>query len=283
MEMEEAPVTAATGALGPVVAKLGALLVRSEYKLGRRTRKDVEFIHSKFKSMHSLLWAIWEREDRDAASKELRMEAWDLADDTDDAVDDFVLTLQKHITKGRIQLKTKERPFLDIKKRACDVWKRCRRQWKETTPGIIPSLFSRKKATASKPRAYPFVRKDAAELVCMEEPRDELVLHLVGKEESTPLELQLKMASIVGMAGMGKTTLARLVYEAIGNKFQVRAFVSVNPGGSMKEVLASILEQVGADSTAAFAGSQAASEVDHLIQIIWNRLKDQRFYNQTLP
>jgi thymidylate kinase len=90
------------------------------------------------------------------------------------------------------------------------------------------------------------------------------------------MELQLKMASIVGMAGMGKTTLARLVYEAIGNKFQVRAFVSVNPGGSMKEVLASILEQVGADSTAPFAGSQAATEVDHLIQIISNRLKDQR-------
>jgi thymidylate kinase len=110
----------------------------------------------------------------------------------------------------------------------------------------------------------------------MEEPRDELVLHLVGKEESTPMELQLKMASIVGMAGMGKTTLARLVYEAIGNKFQVRAFVSVNPGGSMKEVLASILEQVGADSTAPFAGSKAATEVDHLIQIISNCLKDQR-------
>jgi hypothetical protein len=142
--MEEAPVTAATGALGPVVAKLGALLVRSEYKLGRRTRKDVEFIHSKFKSMHSLLWAIWEREDRDAASKELRMEAWDLADDTDDAVDDFVLTVQEHITKGRIQPKTKERPFLDLNKRADDVWKRCRRQWKKetTTPGIIPSIFS---------------------------------------------------------------------------------------------------------------------------------------------
>jgi hypothetical protein len=186
--MEEAPVTAATGALGPVVAKLGALLVRSEYKLGRRTRKDVEFIHSKFKSMHSLLWAIWEREDRDAASKELRMEAWDLADDMDDAVDDFVLTLQRHITKRRIQPKTKERPFLDLKKRADDVWKRCRRQWKmETTPGIIPTLFSRKKATASKPRAHPFVRKDASQLVCLEEPRDELVLHLVGKEESTPI------------------------------------------------------------------------------------------------
>jgi hypothetical protein len=57
-DMEEATVTAATGTLGPVIAKLAALL-GSEYKLRWRTRRDVKFIRSKLKPVHSILWNIW--------------------------------------------------------------------------------------------------------------------------------------------------------------------------------------------------------------------------------
>jgi thymidylate kinase len=107
----------------------------------------------------------------------------------------------------------------------------------------------------------------------MEEPRDKLIDHLAGEEESTP---QLKMASILGAAGAGKTTLARLVYEAIEGKFQVRAFVSIISSQNMTEVLASILQQVTADSTdVLFAGTKAATKNRHLIDIISSFLKDK--------
>ncbi|KAF7105599.1 hypothetical protein CFC21_106388 [Triticum aestivum] len=280
--MEGAPVTAATGALGPVVAKLGALL-GSQYKLRRRTRKDVKFIKSKLKSVHSILWAIWGKETLDAQSKELKKEALDLTDDMHDAIDDFILTVEpsrrnKHM---KIQIKMQASPFQDFRTRVDDVSARCRGKWKwekNKCAEPISSLFSRRNANSSAsskpppPRA-PFVRKDASKLVGLDTWRNDLIRYLVGDEETTTVQPQLKMASIVGMAGVGKTTLASLVYEEIGNKFQSRAFVSLTPTPNMKEVLTSILRQVGAEP---LAGAEARTEED-IIHTISNFLEDKRY------
>jgi hypothetical protein len=223
-----------TGSLGPVIAKLSALL-GSEYKIRWRTRRDVKFIMSKLKPVHSILWNIWEREELDATSKALKMEALDLADDVDDAIVDFLLSLERNLSNKRlVQTKIKARPFHDFKKRSSDVSRRCRTKWKKA---LSSSLSWGKLATTdsgpAKPRA-PLLRKDASELVGMAGPRDELIQHLVGEGETTPVGMarpmdELKNAFIYGSAGMGKTTLADLVYEAIGSKFQSQAFVSVTP------------------------------------------------------
>ncbi|VAI68314.1 unnamed protein product [Triticum turgidum subsp. durum] len=294
--MERAPVTAATGALGPVVAKLGALLGR-EYKLRRPTRKDVKFIKSKLKSVHSILWAIWDKEILDSESKVLKKEALDVADDVHDAIDDFILTMEPSRRNKHLMVQSKIEascPFQDLKKRVDDVSGRCRSKWKwEKNKSVEPfsSLFSRRNSKSSPPSKplpprAPFVHKDAAELVGMDIWRDELITFLVGgggggeeeeeeEEETTTVPPQLKMASIVGMAGMGKTTLAHLVYEdeEIKSKFQSRAFVSVTPNPNMKEVLTSILQQVGAEP---LAGTQARTQED-LIHTISNFLENKRY------
>ncbi|KAM3206023.1 hypothetical protein ACQJBY_061609 [Aegilops geniculata] len=281
--MEGAPVTAATGALGPIVAKLGALL-GSEYKLQHRTWKDVKFIKSKLKFMHSILWAIWGKETLDVQSKELKKEALDLADDMHDAIDDIILTMEpsrrnKHL---KIQIKIQASPFQDFRTRVDDVSARCRSKWKwekNKCAEPISSLFSRKQAKSSapsktSPRAL-FVHKDASKLVGMDKWTYDLIRYLVGEEESTIVQPQLKMASIVGMAGVGKTTLASLVYEETGKKFQSRAFVSVTPTPNMKEVLTSILQQVGAEP---LDGAEEWTEED-IIHAISNFLEDKRCAN----
>ncbi|EMS56106.1 Disease resistance protein RPP13 [Triticum urartu] len=281
MEGEGAPVTAATGVLGPVVAKLGTLL-GSKYKLRRRTRKDVKSIKSKLKYVHSILWMVWGKETLDAQSKELKKEALDLADDMHDAIDDFILTMEpsrrnKHLM---MQIKIEASPFEGFRTRVDDVVVRCRNKWTNKSAQPISNLFSRKKNTNPRippppPRA-PFVHKDAAELVGMGKWRNDLITYLVGgggEEEATTVQLQLKMASIVGMAGVGKTTLASLVYEEIGNKFQSQAFVSVTPTPNMKEVLTSILQQLGAEPP---TGTQARTE-EHIIHTISSFLENKRY------
>ncbi|XP_037419451.1 disease resistance protein PIK5-NP-like [Triticum dicoccoides] len=245
--MEGAPVTAATGALGPVVAKLGALL-GSEYKLRRQTRKDVRFIKSKLKSMHSILWATWEKEVLHAESKDLKKEALDLADDMHDVVDDFILTMERSRRSKNlmVQSKIKASPFHDFRARVDDVSARCRSKWKsdkKKSAQPISSLFSRKAAKSSTPSKppplqAPFVSKDASKLVGMCKWRDDLNKYL-----------------------------------AIENRFQSRAFVSVTPTPNMKEVLTSILQQVGAQPP---AGNQARSE-EHIIHAISNFLQDKRY------
>lgn len=65
---------------------------------------------------------------------------------------------------------------------------------------------------------------------------------------------------VVGFAGMGKTTLADLVYQKIGDQFQCRAFVSVHPGPNMTEILGTILSQVTDGGTSAGSGTEPATE-----------------------
>ncbi|XP_047080326.1 disease resistance protein Pik-1-like [Lolium rigidum] len=266
--MEKSLVTAATGALGPVIAKLAALLGR-EYKLRWRTRRDIKFIKSKLKSVHSLLWTICESELLDAASKELKMEALDLADDMEDAIDDFIVSMERsRSSKPFVQTKGKASPLQDFKKRVTAVSERCSGMWKKK----ISSSPSR-----PTPRARPFVRKEASELVPMDRQMDVLIRVLVGTEDSILVEPKLKMASILGTAGMGKTTLADLIYQAIGNRFQARGFVSVTPGGNITEVLARILEEVADENSAPFPDTEAATEQDHLINKISYFLRDRRY------
>ncbi|KAM3206796.1 hypothetical protein ACQJBY_062143 [Aegilops geniculata] len=179
-----------------------------------------------------------------------------------------------NINERLIQPKTQASPFEDLRKRAIDVSKQFHDKWKTKTAHPACSLFSRKNAISipSKPTPRaPFVLADESKLVGMDGPRDELINHLVGGEENSPAQPQIKVASIVGMAGMGKSTLARLVYEAIADKFEARAFVSVNPGGDMKEVLASILQQLGA-----VLPSRTSTE-KHLINTISKFLKEKRY------
>ncbi|KAM0931596.1 hypothetical protein ACQ4PT_000206 [Festuca glaucescens] len=197
------------------------------------------------------------------------MDALDLADDIEDAIDDFIASMERsRSSKRSVQTKVKANPLQDFKKRVTAVSGRCSGMWKKK----ISSSPSR--ATT---RARPFVRKEASELVPMDRQMDVLIRVLVGTEDSILVEPKLKMASILGTAGMGKTTLADLIYQAIGNRFQARAFVSVIPGGNITEVLARILEEVADENTAPFPGTEAATEQDHLIDKLSYFLTDRRY------
>jgi ABC-type glutathione transport system ATPase component len=99
------------------------------------------------------------------------------------------------------------------------------------------------------PRAL-FLHKDLSELVGMDENREELIKLLQEHE----------MVCIVGPAGMGKTTLADLVYQKIGDQFQCRAFVSLHPNPNMTEILGTIHSQVTDGAVSDGSGTEAATE-----------------------
>ncbi|KAL6654527.1 hypothetical protein ACP70R_007992 [Stipagrostis hirtigluma subsp. patula] len=248
-------VTVATGALGPVLVKLAALL-GEEFKLPWCTRRDIKFVKSKLKPVHSLLLRIWEREDVEAACKSWMNQVRNQSYAMEDAIDDFIAGLKRDDTAGCFRPATKPSPFRDLKKQVRELVKQCEDRWKN-----LETISVRSKPVLDA-RAR-FLHKDASELVGMDRRKKWLIEQL--KEN--------KMVCICGPAGMGKTTLADLVYQEIGEGFQCRAFVSLSPSPDMKEVLKSILTQVtnGVQST----GTEAATE-QNLVDKISSFLADKR-------
>jgi ATPase subunit of ABC transporter with duplicated ATPase domains len=68
--------------------------------------------------------------------------------------------------------------------------------------------------------------KNPMELVGIEESRDEVIKIMIEGNEAS--KEQKKIVSIVGFRGLGKTTLANVVYEKLKSQFDCSAFVSVS-------------------------------------------------------
>ncbi|CAO2141474.1 unnamed protein product [Urochloa humidicola] len=86
---ERCLVTAATGALGPALQKLSAL-VGDENRVDldlEGGRSDIEVIKGNLEPLQSLLERIWGREDVDAASKNWMFEVRELSYDIEEAID----------------------------------------------------------------------------------------------------------------------------------------------------------------------------------------------------
>ncbi|TKW02571.1 hypothetical protein SEVIR_8G249881v4 [Setaria viridis] len=242
-------VTAATGALGPVLGKLAALL-GDEYKLQEGTRRGIESIKSELEPVHHLLWKLWGSLDLDVACKNWMTEARELSYDMEDDIDGFTLGLERG-DGSFIQREATDSPFMEFMERVKDVSKRCG-EMQKIGDGII---CNRSKLTTD-PRAL-FLHKDASELVGME-PKKKEIIQLLQKNE---------MVCILGAGGMGKTTLADLVYHAVGDEFQCRAFVSVHPSPNMTEILGIILSQVTDCAMSAGSGTEPAAEQNMVTDI----------------
>lgn len=86
----------------------------------------------------------------------------------------------------------------------------------------------------------------------------------------------LKVVSIFGFGGLGKTTLANHLYNRFGQQFECRAFVWVARKPDMRRIFISILYQV--------CPHQCPDnwKVHTLISIIRTHLQDKRYYSSKL-
>jgi disease resistance protein RPM1 len=92
------------------------------------------------------------------------------------------------------------------------------------------------------PRVFALYRR-ASDLVGIDEARDELVRRLTEGDGAS--YLQLKIVSLVGHPGLGKTTLASELLQEIKSTFHCSAFVSLSPRPNMMRVFAGMFKQLG--------------------------------------
>lgn len=82
---------------------------------------------------------------------------------------------------------------------------------------------------------------EEARLVGVEGPRDDLAKWIINEENNTT---NCKVLSIVGFAGLGKTTLANEVYRKIQSHFDCHAFISVSQKPVIKKIIIDLISQV---------------------------------------
>ncbi|KAE8769904.1 RGA1c [Hordeum vulgare] len=247
-----------TGAMGRLLPKLGQLLM-DEYNLHKRVKEDVRFLSRELESMHAALIKVddvpWGQLDRQV--KLWADEVRELSYNMEDVIDKFLVRvdgIQPHADANRFKglIESMISVFKKGKNhhRIADAIREIKEQLQEVAArrernkvdGIAPNPTE---TIAIDPRLRALYT-EATELVGIHGKRDQDLMKLLSIEtDDDSSNKRLKKVSIVGFGGLGKTTLARAVYEKIKSDFDCVAFVSVGRNPDTKKVFRDILIELG--------------------------------------
>ncbi|KAL5710723.1 hypothetical protein ACHQM5_021253 [Ranunculus cassubicifolius] len=211
--------------------------------------KEIEFIKYELESMQAFLKDADEREDNQESVKTWVKQVRDIAYDTEDVLDEFMLMVAQEALRGGFSgLVQKGARFVKHFK----AFKRFAKQIHDIR-GKIVNISARRDRylLAQEPCPIPTnltvdsLREDAlllkeADLVGIDNPRNELVYLLIDGVH------KLGVLSVVGMGGLGKTTLVKKVYDdqRMLDYFQHHAWITVSQTFKVEELLKDMLLQL---------------------------------------
>ncbi|KAL6622916.1 hypothetical protein ACP70R_032795 [Stipagrostis hirtigluma subsp. patula] len=275
--MEGIMVSAATGAMNSLLSKLTALL-GEEYKTQKGVRRDIAFLRDELSSMNAFLEKLAGEDTIDLQVKEWRNQVREVAYDIEDYIDRYMLQLHHEPDKQNAVKDFFRRSVQKVKNFGAR--REIAGQIQELKARIVEASQRHERYNLDKvvvgsgsvnvvpidPR-LPALFVEAASLVGIDAPRDEIIKLVMDEEPS------LKVVSIIGFGGSGKTTLANEVYKKIGEQFKCLAFVSVSQNPDIRKILCAILYQVKKED---YANAQWNDE-ERLISLLRDFLKDKRY------
>ncbi|WVZ90282.1 hypothetical protein U9M48_036592 [Paspalum notatum var. saurae] len=237
--------SASTGVMNSLLTNLSAM-VEGEYGLLGAMKSDIVFLRDELSSMNALLEKLATAERLDLQVKVWRDNIRELSYDIEDCIDVFVHNLSHGGAKEGFLNKIIDKikrlwsgyqiasQIQDLKARVVEESER-RSRYKYD--GGSASIVGKVEIDPRLPALYV----EAEKLVGMGGPMQEVMGWLM-KEDSTQ---ELRVVSIVGFGGLGKTTLANQVYNRIKGQFDCTAFVPVSRSPVMKKILLVLLAELG--------------------------------------
>uniref|UniRef100_A0A8R7UXC0 Disease resistance protein RPM1 n=1 Tax=Triticum urartu TaxID=4572 RepID=A0A8R7UXC0_TRIUA len=213
-------------------------------------RKDIWFIKDELKTMQAFLVAADKTKNKNMLLNVWAEQVRDLAYGIEDCLDEFMVHVGSQ-SRSRRLLKLKDRHRIasqirDLKARVEEVSNRNTRY--NLITADASSGIDEVNSYTEDIRSHSASNIDEAELVGFAKAKQELI-EMVDANSRDGL---CKVICVVGMGGLGKTTLARKAYESkedIANNFSCCAWVTVSQSFSKIEMLKDMIRQLlGTDS-----------------------------------
>ncbi|TVU23366.1 hypothetical protein EJB05_25726, partial [Eragrostis curvula] len=227
----------ATGAIGNLVPKLLQLL-RDEYKLPKNVRKQIQFLSGELQSYYAALRKVAEvpPEQLDEQVKVWARDVRELSYDVEDVVDTFLVRVsgrEPADPSRRRRAKMKMSNLFRKAKNHRDIADA------DDIAGAIKDIMERLEEVAA--RRARALYTEAKEFVGIERPRDMLIGRMMSSENDEGSNKKMMTVSVVGVGGLGKTTLVKAVYDKLKLDFDCGAFVSIGRAPDMKRVFKQLL------------------------------------------
>uniref|UniRef100_A0A0D9XSA0 Jacalin-type lectin domain-containing protein n=1 Tax=Leersia perrieri TaxID=77586 RepID=A0A0D9XSA0_9ORYZ len=264
------------GAMHTLLPKLNTLL-SGEYELQRGLHGKIKFLKDELESMHAALTNVPEAETTDDLDMIWAGSVRDLSYDVEDTIDKFMVDIKDnpcaHVPGIRgffgrcfgLLTKAKKRHQIatnieQIKRLVTEVAERRDRYRIDT--------IQQPTAQRIDPRLCGMF-EESEKLVAINGPEQELSSLLMEQEGTS--ERQLKVISIVGLGGLGKTTLANVTYQQHRHQFDCDAFVSVSLKPDLMKILSSILHQVSDQGCAQSETWDAEELINKIRRVLINK------------
>ncbi|VAI52576.1 unnamed protein product [Triticum turgidum subsp. durum] len=241
----------ATGAMSSLLPKLGELLIE-EYNLQKSVKRGVKDLREELMVIQAALVKVSNvpLEDLDPVVKIWANDVRELSFAIEDSLDSFMVRLvgldptRPNTFLGFIKETKSKVTNLKLRRDIANNIKDVKIQVKEVKEryGRYKDVISDVSvATKVDPRLLTLYNK-VSNLVGIDEAIDELTKRLSKSDDVA--QQQLKTISVVGLGGLGKTTLVKAIYDNLKKEFDCGSFVIVGRNPDNKKVFRDILHEL---------------------------------------
>ncbi|PIN19661.1 Apoptotic ATPase [Handroanthus impetiginosus] len=257
--------------------------LQEERKLLAGIREEAEFIHGAMGQMRAFLRVADAKEESDPQLKEWVKQVREIAYDTEDVLERYMLRFAHHDARrfrGNLKkicaslknLKDRHQIASEIKAIRSRSEEALKRQ--QVFRDIYPIM---NQGSSSTPAWYDGrmdeMLLEEFDVVGIEKPKEQLLTWLSSIEDG------LKVISVVGMAGLGKTTLIKKVFDDISVKmrFDHHAWITVSESFTVKNLLQDMVERLLEDVKEPPLRGLEARNADEMRQFIYNFLQNKDY------